>query len=110
MYENFEDKYLFSIRLFIYTPTFLSRLNYFSSEYLLLTNSSMGSSSSSRKSIEDPNVEAHERFHFRFTDCSCQCDASKKRAGNNDQSQTALLSVLMAQMNRSQYDIREFFS
>lgn len=69
----------------------------------------MGSSSSSRNNNED-----HEKFNFRFTDCSCQCDASKKHTGDihgqNDNPQVAFLTALMTQMNRSQYDIRMFFS
>jgi hypothetical protein len=64
----------------------------------------MGSSSSSTNSSE----EANEQFHFRFTDCSCKCDASKKRSGENDISQNPFLNAIMTQMGRSEYDIREF--
>ncbi len=66
----------------------------------------MGGSSSSAQ--ENSNYETNEQFHFRFTDCSCQCNANKKRLGdNNDLSQTAFLTALMTQMNRSKYDIRK---
>ena len=65
--------------------------------------------SSSTKSNADPNIEASERFKFRFTDCSCKCEATKRRAddllGQNDLPQAALLTALMAQVGRSQYDI-----
>jgi hypothetical protein len=71
----------------------------------------MGSSSSSTSSNEDPNIEASERFNFRFTDCSCKCDASKRRAGDvygqHDVPQAAFLTALMAQIGQSQYDIRK---
>ncbi|CAF0831929.1 unnamed protein product [Adineta steineri] len=71
----------------------------------------MGSSSSSTSSSStDSNVEANESFNFRFTDCSCKCDASKRRIedihGHHDIPQAAFLTAFMAQMNRSQYDIR----
>jgi hypothetical protein len=66
----------------------------------------MGSSSSS-SSNENSNIEINERFHFRFTDCSCQCNANKRRVGDNDLPQPAFLNAFTAQINRSQYDIRE---
>ena len=67
----------------------------------------MGSSSSSTCSsnTDERNLEGYERFNFRFTDCSCKCDASKKRLIDHEQSQTVLLNVLMKQNNRAEYDI-----
>lgn len=66
----------------------------------------MGSSSSNSKN----HVEDFEQFHFRFTDCLCKCNASKKPFKDmyeqNDIPQTAFLTALITQMNRSQYDIR----
>ena len=67
----------------------------------------MGSSSSSCRTPEISNHDVHERFQFRFTDCSCQCNASKRRGGDADLPQAAILTALMAKINRSQYDIRE---
>ncbi|CAF1046715.1 unnamed protein product [Rotaria sordida] len=69
----------------------------------------MGNSSSSTHSSEESNIEARERFNFRFTDCSCKCDASKRRIGDiygqNDSPQAALLTALITQISRSQYEI-----
>jgi len=71
----------------------------------------MGSNSSSINRNEDPNIETNERFNFRFTDCSCKCNASKKRLrdiyAQNDIPPAAFLTTLMTQMSQSQYDIRE---
>ena len=71
----------------------------------------MGSSSSSRSTNQGSNIEAHEQFKFRFIDCSCKCDANKKRLedmyGQDDTPQAAFLTALMTQISRSQYDIRE---
>ncbi|CAF0970172.1 unnamed protein product [Rotaria sp. Silwood1] len=66
-------------------------------------------SSSSIHKNEESKIEAHERFNFRFTDCSCKCNASKRRLediyGQNDSPQAAFITALITQINRSQYDI-----
>ncbi|CAF3048729.1 unnamed protein product [Rotaria socialis] len=69
----------------------------------------MGTSSSSIHHKEQSNIDAHEQFHFRFTDCSCKCDANKRRVGDiyeqNDSPQAAFLTALITQISRPQYDI-----
>ena len=76
----------------------------------------MGSSSScstNNNNTDDSTLETNERFNFRFTDCSCQCNASKKHAkdisGQNDIPQIVFLQALMTQISRPQYDIRKLF-
>ena len=71
----------------------------------------MGSSSSSTRRNQDPAVEASEQFNFRFTDCACKCDASKRRPtdayAQNEHPQAVFLNALMAQVGQAQYDLRE---
>ncbi|CAF2525442.1 unnamed protein product [Rotaria sp. Silwood2] len=69
----------------------------------------MGNRSNSIPSNEKSNIEAREQFNFRFTDCSCKCDASKRRVGDiyeqNNSPQAAFITALITQISRSQYDI-----
>jgi hypothetical protein len=71
----------------------------------------MGSSSSSTHRNQDPTVEASEQFNFRFTDCACKCDASKRRPtddyAQNEHPQAAFLNALMSQVGQAQYDLRK---
>lgn len=73
----------------------------------------MGINSSSRHKNEESDIEAREQFHFRFTDCSCKCDSKKRRLkdlyNQNDSPQTAILTALITQISRPEYDISKMF-
>lgn len=68
----------------------------------------MGSSSSSSSSCSTDD-QSHEQFTFRFTDCTCRCNAKKTCPTDSELPPAALLTALMSKINRAQYDLRELF-